>query len=485
MANCAQCGRKLPSFSFKKICAWCVQHEAEQRGEVAEDARQRVMLAPWVRRESGISLTQVIFGANAAVFLGMVLASGDPASFANPLQEFPVPLMVHWGANVGVYTFTGEWWRLLTYMFLHGGLLHIAFNMWCLWDLGQLCETLYGRWTYFCIYLITGVAAGLASAGWHPGAPSVGASGAIFGLAGALVASFALGEFSMPSMAIRSVLKSLLFFIGFNVLFGGIISGTDNAAHIGGLVSGLVLGALIARVAPDHDNLPRRVGVLLFAFALLAGCGWKVWQWRAPQIHALLREADAGTHAERIVNELQQKVSESPDDASAHYALAHAYFVKQQFPEGEKELEKVLQLQPENLQARMLLANILLAQGQAQAASEHFKKLIEQDPDNAKAHTGLGISLAASHQDAAAIEEFQAAVKIDPEYGKAYYPMGISYANLKKYDDAISAFLNARLRNGDDAQVETALADVYQAKGMTNDAEMARKRADQLRGPTE
>ena len=75
--------------------------------------------------------------------------------------------------------------------------MHIAFNMWCLWDLGALCESLYGRWTFAAIYLITGVAGGLASVGWNPGVLSVGASGAIFGLAGALIASFYLGEFSL------------------------------------------------------------------------------------------------------------------------------------------------------------------------------------------------------------------------------------------------------------------------------------------------
>src|SRR5580700_1285645 len=110
MANCIQCGRKLPGLTFgKKLCQWCVQHEAAQRGEEGEDAKQIVMPAPWVRRESGITVTNVLFGA-----------------------------------NYGPYTLSGEWWRLLTYMFLHGGFFHIAMNMWFLWNVGALCESLYG-----------------------------------------------------------------------------------------------------------------------------------------------------------------------------------------------------------------------------------------------------------------------------------------------------------------------------------------------------
>lgn len=263
MANCIQCGRQLPPLTFgRKICQWCKQHEAAQRGEQHDDAKQVVMPAPWVRRsQSSITLTHVLFGANVAVFLAMALASGS-------VIDFPGRTTAYFGANFGPYTLSGEWWRLLTYMFLHGGLMHIGFNMWCLWDLGALCESLYGGWTFGAIYLITGVAGGLASVAWDPYVRSVGASGAIFGLAGALIASFYLGEFSLPSIAIRGTLRSLVVFAVFNLVFGGLFPGIDNACHIGGLVSGLILGALIARVAPGATHSLRRLAI--FAVVCLA-----------------------------------------------------------------------------------------------------------------------------------------------------------------------------------------------------------------------
>src|ERR1700693_3169904 len=111
MANCIRCGRQLPGLAFgKKICQWCVQHEAAQRGELPDDAPQTVMPTPWVRRESSIGLTQVIFGINAAVFLGMALSSSN-------FMDFPLHELVQWGANVGALTFSGEWWRLLSNVF--------------------------------------------------------------------------------------------------------------------------------------------------------------------------------------------------------------------------------------------------------------------------------------------------------------------------------------------------------------------------------
>ena len=266
MANCIRCGRQLPGFSFgKKICPWCRQHEAYQRGEVPDDAPQTVMPTPWVRRrESTIGLTQVIFGINAAVFLGMVLSSST-------VMDFPVRELIVWGANVGALTFSGEWWRLLTNIFVHGGLIHIAFNMWCLWNLGQLCESLYGRWTYAAIYLTCGLGASLASAAWHPYVPSVGASGAIFGLAGALITALKLGEFSVPRSALSGTLRSLGAFVVYNLIFGFVLPGVDNTAHIGGLITGLIVGALIALIAPQQDQAPRRVAVLLVMILALAG----------------------------------------------------------------------------------------------------------------------------------------------------------------------------------------------------------------------
>ena len=266
MANCIRCGRQLPGFSFgRKICQWCVQHEAAQRGELAENAPQPVMRTPWVRRgESAISLTQVIFGLNVAVFLGMVLASGA-------VMDFPVQELIRWGANFGPLTLSGEWWRLLTNVFVHGGLIHIAFNMWCLWNLGALAEALYGRWTYAAIYLICGVGASLTSAAWHPYTPSVGASGAIFGLAGALLAAFKLGEFSVPRSALSGTLRSLGAFVVYNLIFGFAMPGIDNSAHIGGLVTGLIVGAIIALAAPLQAQSPRRLAIFVVVTFALAG----------------------------------------------------------------------------------------------------------------------------------------------------------------------------------------------------------------------
>jgi rhomboid protease GluP len=475
MANCIQCGRRLPPLTFgKKICRWCVQHEAAQRGEEGEDARQHVMPAPWVQRETAITLTRVIFGINVAVFLGMTLATGSAMGFTGET-------IVHWGANYGPYTLSGDWWRLLTYMFLHGGLMHIAFNMWCLWDLGALCESLYGRWTFGAVYLMTGIAGGVASVAWNSAVPSVGASGAIFGLAGALIASFYLGEFSLPSFAIRGTLRSLVFFVGFNVFFGTLFPGIDNAAHVGGLVSGMILGALIARVAPEHDQPLRRAGVLLFVALLVCGSALGMQRWRGYPMHFGRSTGFSESDVNRMIADLQKKIQKNPQDVPAHYNLARAYFAKRQFPQGEAELKRVLELQPQNAAARRDLGAAYLSQAQPKEAQAEFTNWLTQEPNNAEAHVWLGMALAAEQNPEAAIEEYKTALRLDPQAEGVNYKIGISQAQMKQYDDAIASYLKEREKSGDDAELEDALADAYQAKGMTQEAQAARNKAAQLR----
>src|ERR1022692_2128443 len=477
MANCIRCGRQLPPLMFgKKICQWSVQHEAAQRGELGEDVKQPVRAPPWVRRESSLTLTHVLFGANVAVFLAMALASGT-------VMDFPGQVIVRFGANFGPFTLSGQWWRLLTYMFLHGGLMHIAFNMWCLWNLGALCESLYGRWTYAAIYLICGVGASLASAAWNPYRASVGASGAIFGLAGALIAAFKLGEFSVPRAALSGTLRSLGAFVVYNLVFGFALPGIDNTAHIGGLITGLIVGALIALIAPHSDPPLRRVAVFLAVIVALAGVAigsahYRGFPLRLGRASSLME----GNQPGRAIAQLEKMVKQRPDFVPAHFNLAQAYFNQGEYAQAENELKRVLELQPKQAGAQSLLGMVYLNQNRPQDAKDTFTQLLTQDPNNAEGHYGLGLALAAEDNHQAALEEYKTAARLDPQAGGINYDLGVSYAKLKQYDDAIAAFLKEQQQSGDGYELETALADAYQAKGLTREAQEAKSKAAQFKG---
>jgi rhomboid protease GluP len=151
-------------------------------------------------------------------------------------------------------------WRLITAIFLHGGLLHIGFNMWVLMDIGPMVEDMYGSARYFFLFIATGAVGYLASStiGGHP---SVGASGALLGLIGALLAA-TTGRKNPAAQALRSALIRWVIYIG---VLGFIMSGTDNYAHGGGLVSGYLLGRLFAERTPADLTERRRADLLGWA----------------------------------------------------------------------------------------------------------------------------------------------------------------------------------------------------------------------------
>jgi membrane associated rhomboid family serine protease len=138
------------------------------------------------------------------------------------------------GANFGPLIFAGQWWRLLSSTFVHIGFVHLALNMWCLWNLGNVAERMFGNFTFLWIYLACGLGGSLGSLLWNPSIVSAGASGAIFGIAGALASMLYFGHILVPREVVRQLLSSLLFFVGFNLLFGFLLQGIDNAGNIGG-----------------------------------------------------------------------------------------------------------------------------------------------------------------------------------------------------------------------------------------------------------
>jgi rhomboid protease GluP len=211
-------------------------------------------------------ITTTLVGMNVAVFAVMVLTGVSPV---NP----SVAQLLKLGANYGPLSLGAEPWRMLASNYIHGGIIHIFFNMWCLWNLGFLAERVFEPWTYVFTYTFSGNAGSLASLWWHPIAVGVGASGAIFGLAGALIAAFYLGHLPIPKPAMQSTLKSLLIFAGYNLFFGALLSGIgiDNAAHIGGLLAGLAIGAVLAKhlMAPPEIRNRWRNGVFVAAAVVL------------------------------------------------------------------------------------------------------------------------------------------------------------------------------------------------------------------------
>ena len=156
--------------------------------------------------------------------------------------------------NTGAIFRTGEYWRLVTAMFLHGNTLHWLVNSWSLFQLGSLYETMFGSKRFTAVYFITGICASIASVMHIGNNISVGASGAIFGILGAFIFSIRRSPRWRHEPWARSLMGQLVFWAAANIVLGLQFAVIDNWAHIGGLIAGLLIGLLPHRVPPPPPN---------------------------------------------------------------------------------------------------------------------------------------------------------------------------------------------------------------------------------------
>jgi len=376
MTTCHTCGREIAD---RSVCPYCGAHNAPVPFLAAEEG----VVDPRAGRRE-ISATHVIVGLNVLVFLAMVVSGASPL---NPSRE----QLLHWGANWGPMSLGTQPWRMLTSNYVHIGIIHLGFNMWCLWNLGQLAERVLGRLNYVILYTFCGLAGSLASLWWHPMTVGAGASGAIFGLAGAAIAVFYLGHLPIARAAIQGTMRSLLTFVGYNLLFG-LTPGIDNSAHIGGLLAGLAMGAALSKhilVAPEVRRTWARLTWTAMAVVLLAAN--VAIRREYPQITVLANpQAMAAQQVATAKLALQQR---KPDAAIAL-------------------LQDVIEQQPKSAEPRYLLGEAYLMQREPDPAIAAFHEALTLDPQYAEAEAGLGTAYLAKGMKAEAQQAFQRAAEM-------------------------------------------------------------------------
>jgi membrane associated rhomboid family serine protease len=263
------------------------------RAETADEAQQLVGMLPaaqsrkFMERWSAIRefnlrvnaignkpwVTGAIVAINVVIYVTMAIAT-------RKFGQFTVPELLAWGANLGPLTVNGQWWRVFTALFVHFNLSHLAINMWALWNVGRLTERLFGSATLAFLYVGGGILASLSSIAWDPSLSTVGASGAIFGVFGAFLAFLSRQRKQIPAVIVRKHWISTAVFVLFSLVNGAIQPGIDNAAHVGGLLCGFVLGYILARPLEQEvrARFPRHqiVGAAAFVLIAISSAIWQV-----------------------------------------------------------------------------------------------------------------------------------------------------------------------------------------------------------------
>ncbi len=233
-------------------------------------------------------ITYSLIAANVLVWFAMLRSGAD-------FMHTSLPQLFSWGANAASEVQAGAWWRLLTALFLHAGFYHILMNMIALYSLGITVERIYGSWSFLIIYFAAGLLGNALSLyfGARHGI-SVGASGAIFGLAGALLIAVLQHREKLPTVFSKNIITNMMFFIIYSLIYGVSNKGIDNAAHVGGLVG----GCLTAFILPERfdwahfrRNFTRRVIMAI----IVAFCAVVIVAMMAPRASVDQRKQLAST----------------------------------------------------------------------------------------------------------------------------------------------------------------------------------------------
>ena len=241
----------------------------EEKAYLEEEKKRNSFWSFFIPRK-GFMATPILIDLNILVFIVMI-ASGVGIMSPSTLS------LLKWGVDFGPLTLTGDWWRAVTCNFIHIGAFHLLMNMYAFMYVGLLLEGLIGSRRMFMSYLLTGLCSAVFSLYMHGETISAGASGAIFGLYGIFLAFLFFHRIAKEQR--KALLTSILIFVGYNLVYG-MKAGIDNAAHIGGLLSGFLLGIIyVCSYKFEKADAQRTVSILgelgifcIFLFSFLMLC---------------------------------------------------------------------------------------------------------------------------------------------------------------------------------------------------------------------
>jgi membrane associated rhomboid family serine protease/Tfp pilus assembly protein PilF len=393
-------------------------------------------------------VTRIIIAVNVLVYVAMGLSG---VSWTDP----SVLQAIRWGADFGPLTLSGQWWRLFTSMFVHFGFFHILLNMWCLRNLAVALEPMMGRLAFSITYLFSGLAASAVSTAWNPWRASAGASGAIFGIAGAFVSYLVLKKAAIPASLVRQNLQSLAVFILLNLSIGAASGHIDNAAHVGGLVAGLIIGALIPRIPMNAVSFGgAEIGMAAMPTDEASGGGSRTVKliWIAVGCAIALFVGMQQVHASNL--------------SGAQYGKAVSLAASGRSDEAIAEMRKLVQMQPDNVLAQALLGEWLLEQNDPAGAIPPLEQALLYEPDaNAIAQNLALAYLGAGKPQQTIIAMRQAASQNKKQTWKEYFVLGLAADEMGDTQSALQNFRSSIQLNPNFPEAQLALMRVNAKAG--------------------
>jgi membrane associated rhomboid family serine protease/Flp pilus assembly protein TadD len=394
-----------------------------------------------------VVVTPILVGVCTLV---SVLSFVTDKSLLQPTTEH----LVAWGADFGPLTAVqGQWWRLLTCAFLHGGWIHLALNMWVLWTMGPSCERALGRGGFALVYVTAALGGSLASLAWRPLGVSVGASAAIFGIVGGYLAALHRLRGRVDADILGPLRRSLLSFVAFNLFIGATLPFVDNAAHLGGLVTGGLMSFLLGVPRFRESAGPwSRLGVpAVLGAAVLAVFGVAARQrvLAAPDVVTNLalergREALAKNQYDEALAEFDRAIK-LRDSAPVRMIRGWVFLRLGKLDRGAEDFERAATLDPGSARPLAGLAQARLLQGRASEAWPLYGKALALSPDDVWILEGRAGAFQRAGRLAEALTDLDRSVRLTPQSSSVHNSrawllriMGRLEESLREADQAVT-----------------------------------------------
>jgi rhomboid protease GluP len=420
-------------------------------------------------------VTLVILGINVVIFLAMTFAGGSTST----------DVLLDFGASFSPYFQRGEYWRLIMPMFLHIGWLHLIVNSYFLFILGPILERIYGYGRFALLYVAAGMGSSALSMTLSPRIIAAGASGAIFGIAGAMLVAGYLHRELIPPRWGRALGRGILPFIVINLIFGFRVRGIDNWGHLGGLLTGMVLAALIP--PPAHDLAPQfgeappsQAAIALPVIVLALGMASTAQHYvTSREVVRLLQQGERFRSAHqdaKALERFQAAAQRSPRDERPHEMIGALYMREQQYDKAIQEYSEAVRLSPGAPEAQLALGVAYRMKGDLGKAQQAFESALGKNPTTAEGQRVLADLYAEQKLYSEAVQHYEQALQIEPQSAVSHNNLAWLYATCEdpKWRDPRAALEHARraveLSQWKEAEFVDTLAEAHYASGSYQEA---------------
>jgi membrane associated rhomboid family serine protease/Tfp pilus assembly protein PilF len=399
------------------------------------------------------------------IFIWFVMEASGGTENVNVLTVF--------GVNERIAIWNGEYWRLLSSMFIHIGLLHLAGNCLFLYLCGPLLELSYGHEKFLIIYILSGFLGNILSLlgmKYSVTGISAGASGALFGILGALISFTIMERKVLPQKLYKSLIKNLIIIVVLNLLVGLIIPNIDILAHSGGFLAGLILGYILENEIYTDEKKKRNkliptAGGIIF---LLMSLSISYLAMTAPGNisyytgNNYLRDEQY----EEAEKEFTKAIAIEPDSSDIYMKLAITCLGQNKIDMALEKIENSLKMDQKNLLANYIAGSIYQQKGDLEKALFYYRKSIEIDSKFALGYQGTGDIYRLQKKWALAIENSKKAIEMNALLPSAYSSLGWIYLYQQNIEEGKKNFDRAlSISSHTDIKALIGTAGIYMYRG--------------------